>query len=546
VDDLAAFAAYARATTPTAKDWAGIKFTDFCAELRVKLEPGQLALCLVAFDGLEPRDLPPELREIGRRIFGPVEVIPPEARGVLVLVAGARGGKSYVVGALRILHLAVTVSLATLAPGESAYGLVISGDPRQRQQCFDYALGAAKSHPGLKAMIVGNAADDDFAGESFTLKRPDGEVTIESIPPKPRGGSGRGRSLVGALLEEAAFFQDEGQKVNDVDVFTAVNPRILPGGQTILSSTPWAELGLLFKEFVANHPDPSCAAPHLTQPGKPHRAIAAHAPTLLLRDIEFTRQIVASETARDPVNAQREYGAQFLPLGSLQFFDPVAIAKSVDHRLVLPAWPTQTEERLVIVGGDLGFVRDAAGAVALERTKAGIRPLEELELKPTNGQRLKPSEVCAAFVELALRHGAEGIVADQHYAESLREALTEAGLVLFEREQDKVTVFDAARIELAEGRLVLPNGPVVEQFREVKKKPLPGGGMAIEQPRKPTGGHGDLASAYVCAIWWLTKQPLPVATVPMHDRRWQEAVREVTPQRGGSVWDNIARRVGRR
>lgn len=535
MDDLEALALLAPSVG--ARDWSGCSFDRFCTELGVKLEPGQRALCLVAFDGYEPRDLPAELKPYARRIFGPVETIPAEARRVLVLVAGARGGKSYVVGALRCLHLALTVSLATLAPGEQAFGVIIAPDPRQREQCFGYALGAAKSHPGIAGLIKG-----DPGKERFTLKRPDGEVTIEALPAKRGGSAGRGRSLVCAVLEECAFFLDENYVVNDEEVFKAVTPRILPGGQTILSSTPWAEVGLLYKEFVANHPEPKCAAPHLTQPGRPHRAIAAHAPTLLLRDVELTRDIVAAEQARDPVNAAREYGAQFLALGSLQFFDPVAIAKAIDHTLTFPAWPAQTDARLLCVGADLGFVRDAAAAVVLERTAAGIRPLEELELMPTSGQRLKPSEVFAAMAELAKRHGAVDIVADQHYAESAREAWTAEGLVMVDREQDKVTVFDAARIEIAEGRLVLPNSDVVEQLRAVKKRPLPGGGIAIEQPRKP-GSHGDLASAYVCGVWWLMKQPLPVPAPRIEDSRKARAIAEVTQRQGQTVWERIGKRM---
>lgn len=502
------------------RDWRGVTFVALCRELRVTLEPGQETIALVAFDGVDPIDLPERLRPLARRIFGPVDSIPPEARAVLALVAGARGGKSYVFGGLRIVHLALTVPLDTLAPGEKAFGTIFAGDPRQREQCFRYALGAARSHPSIRAMIQGKARDDeDFAGSEFTLKRRDGSVTIESLPPKAGGGSGRGRSLVGAILEEAAFFQDENHVVNDVDVFKAVTPRVLPGGQTVVSSTPWAEAGLLYDEFVANHPEPRCAAPHLKESGRPHRAIAAHAPTLLLRDVEFTRRIVSSERARDPVNCSREYDAQFLPLSATQFFDPASIAEAVDPSLELGSAPSDDPQAIRVLGADLGFVRDAATSAAVERTPAGYTLLNYTEQLP-RVERLKPSQIFAGIAEQALTHHAEEVVADQHYAEAAKEAFWDRGLVFIALpggNLGKAEVFSATDHLFREGLVRLPNDArLLQQLREVKKRPLPGGGYSIEQPRKAAGGHGDIVSAFVAAAWRLSKLQLPEAPKATH------------------------------
>ncbi len=551
MDDLEACAMLA--PDPKARDWSGVSFVAFCGELKggdgkpVKLEPGQLALAMVAFDGAEPRDLPVELRELARRIFGDIDVIPAEARRVLALVAGARGGKSYVFGALRLLHLALTVSLATMAPGEDAIGTIFSGDPRQREQCFKYALGAARSHPGIRAMIQGKARDDDdFSGSEFTLKRKDGKVIIESLPPKPGGGSGRGRSLVGAVLEECAFFQDENHKVNDVDVFTAVTPRILPGGQTILSSTPWAEAGLLYDEFTANHPNPKCAAPHLTSKGHPHRAIAAHAPTLLLRDVELTRNIVAAEQARDPANATREYGAQFLSLVATQFFDAVSIAESVDESLQLGCAPT---DGLCIraLGADLGFVNDSAAGMPVERTPDFYSLLDILERIPSV-ERLKPSEVLGDLAEQAITYQITDIVADSYYAASAHETFGDRSLVFVELpggQLGKATVFAAAKLQFDERRVRLPNvARLLQQLREVKKRPLPGGGYVIEQPRKAKGGgHGDLVSALVAGFWYLSTLPMPVAPKRVESPKWEKALAELRPDPRRTVWDKIGKRL---
>jgi hypothetical protein len=296
-----------------------------------------------------------------------------------------------------------------------------------------------------------------------------------------------------------------------VDVFTAVTPRILPGGQTILSSTPWAEAGLLYEEFTANHPEPKCAAPHLTGKGHPHRAIAAHAPTLLLRDVPLTRDIVAAEQARDPENASREYGAQFLSMVATQFFDSAAIADAVDENLRLGA--PRSPNSIAAIGGDLGFVNDCSASCAVERSHVGYALLDYKERKPEPPARLKPSEVFSGFVEQAETYHCDEIVADGHYAESAREQFNKASVVLVELPGGgigKAEVFSVARHELGEGTLRLPNDPrLLQQLREVRKRPRPGGGYAIEQPRKAKGGHGDIVSALVAGVWRLSRLRLP-------------------------------------
>src|SRR5262245_24417207 len=97
----------------------GVSFVQFAEQVcRVRLTPAQRVLAAVLFDGVEPRDLVDADRQLAAAMLGDVDVVTPEARHVAVSVCGARAGKSYVFGALRLLHLALTVPLATLAPGE--------------------------------------------------------------------------------------------------------------------------------------------------------------------------------------------------------------------------------------------------------------------------------------------------------------------------------------------------------------------------------------------------------------------------------------------
>lgn len=465
--------------------WRALPFTRFVAEvLRVQLTPAQQALCLVAFDGIEPRDLDPASRELARQIFGDVDVIPAEARHVIAALCGARAGKSYIFGALLLLYLALTVPLDTLAPGEVAAGIIVAPDLRLARQAMRYAIGAARGTPSIARLITAESAD------SLTLRRPDGRSVELACLPATRGGSAvRGRSLVGAVLDEAAFFRDVDFVVNDSEIFKAAAPRVVHGGFTVIESTPWAKSGLLNELYERNH-------------GHPVDAIAAHAPTLLLRDDAHTRALVARERDRDPDNALREFDAVPMAFGTTQYMDPLALKFSEDDSMPLILEPAGG-----VCSLDTAFRKDASAATIVRpspRLRGIIECAECVEIRPAQGQRLVPTETLKQLLARAREHKCRTLAFDQHYADLVHEVAgnefqcieAPGGLT------GKIDVYQAARTLIHEGKVRIPAGNrrLLNQLREVVSKPTSGGGITITSPRRP-GSHGDLASAFVLALW---------------------------------------------
>ncbi|MBI2391504.1 MAG: hypothetical protein HYV09_18080 [Deltaproteobacteria bacterium] len=453
--------------------------------LEVTLTPAQRVLALVAFDGVEPRDLTGDDRELGRKLFGDVEIIPAIARAVLVAVCGARGGKTYL-AALRLLHLALTVPLQ-LAPGEHAFAPFIAPDMRLATQGLRYVAGAVRSTQALARCV-----DGKIGSEGFTVVRHDGEpVRFEALPATAGGSAVRGRTLVGVVMDEAAFFRDEFSAVNDEDIFRGFAPRIVPGGQALVVSTPWAQAGLLYKEFSNNR-------------GEPKTAIAAHAPTTLLRTDEHTRALVAKERMRDPENARREFDAEFLPRGSGAFFDPTAIDASIFDRLDVPrGWA-------LTAAIDAGFRSDASALVIVACGGEQFAVVHREELRPDKGAPLKPSEVIRTFAQSLRSFGVSRVAADQFYVEAVREHLSEHGIGLVEApagQIGKVTTHMRARSILHEGRLRMPRDErMLNQLKSIEQRPTAGGGLQIHTPRR-AGGHGDIASALILALWAAEARP---------------------------------------
>ncbi len=475
-------------------------FTSFARAVGVTLTPGQRVATRVAYDGLDPRELEEDEREIARTIFGDADVIPPEARHVFAAVCGARSGKSYVLGALRALHLALTVPIATLGPGELAAGVIVAPDLRLARVVLRYVRGLVRRVPALARRVTSETAD------GFVIKRPDGvEVEIRCLPATRGGSALRGRSLIFALLDESAFFRDESFSVNDVEIVRAVAPRIVPGGQLLILSTPWLEQGVLYELWRRNF-------------GTPTDAIVAHAPTLVMRDDAHTRSFVARERARDPENALRELDAQFLGGGASALFDATSIANAVDSSR--PLVIARKVNMLTAAGGDLALVRNSSALAIVGRCGERYELLELVEHRPAKGQPLKLSAVIGDFATVLDRHELRHFMADGHQREAAREWCDEHEVAIDDAPEGSAGKWEAHQ-HLAtlfrEGRFTMPRHPRLEaQLRAVVAVPIAGGGYRISSPRRPDGSHGDLVSAVVLGAWAASSS----FTMSDEDRAW--------------------------
>lgn len=466
-------------------------FVAFVAWLGVTLEPGQAVIGKVAYDGVDPVDLAPDERAIASEVFGDVERFTAAERDVVVIVCGARGGKTYTLVALRVLHLALTVPLNTLAPGEVASAPLIAPGKDDAEQALRYIQGAIASKPELAERVVGKSD----AAESIEIAREDGK-TVEIIvrAASARGRTGRGRSLVCAVMDEAAFFYDATYHVNDEEIYRGLSPRVLPGGQLIIDSTPWAQAGLLYELFAANHPNPERAG----LPSRPVRAktaIAVHATTLRLRDVPTTRAIVQREEQRDPENAQREFGAQFMAASATTFFEPACIEACLD--MTLDQLPREGGVE-VVSGADMGFTKNSA-ALCIGHLRDGVARVAELvERKPKVGEPLRPGEVSSEFVARIVAHGGTSVMADGHYRETVVEHATPAGLSVHPAPSVPADECIAVRARMREARYRIPNNPrLLRQLRETVAVAGSAGALTIRWPKWRTGEHGDLAQAFV-------------------------------------------------
>jgi hypothetical protein len=476
-----------------------IPYTDFVGGLNLTLTSGQVELVRVAFDGKRPTaGLATAQRIWGHEFAGtsarPSDVaIPPESRKVVGAVCGRGSGKS-LIGGTRVLHLACTVDLSRLRPREIAFCPVIAPDLDTAQQVVRFALGAAEQL-GL------SITQRDRGGDAgFTIARKGGKkVRIVARSASAKGASVRGRSMPCAVLDEACFFRDATYKVNDQDIFDALIYRIMAGGQILILSSPWMESGLLYNLWRRNF-------------NHPVDALIAHAPTSLMRtDDPAVISSIESERRIDPEKCARERDAEFMTSNAKAFFDPRALGGMLtDDEPIMIKGSTRA------VGGDFAFQRNATSFVAAqlhETPKGQVYEVTDIYEKVPHGEPLKPSEICADAAKFAKEVEVDEIVSDGHYRETIAEHLHNAGIVRIDAPAGttgKSDVYQVARTLINEGQVKLPIAlkgdailpeRLIRQLRETVSRPLPGGGVTIDSPTWRTGEHGDIASAFVLAIW---------------------------------------------
>jgi hypothetical protein len=251
----------------------------------------------------------------------------------------------------------------------------------------------------------------------------------------------------------------------------------------IIASTPWGEAGLLYRLWKE----------------KPEGTLVAHAPTLLLNDSVETREAVTQSEAQDPDNARREFGAAFMTSGTTVFFE----ATSIDAACTTDAFVAQPGD-VIAAGADFGFRSDSSALVLVALRGGRVHVFAGAEERPDGVSPLKPSVTVARFADV-MRGKCSYLMADQHYREAIAEHLETHSVVYVPAPMRPADSYVRARMLLREGKVTIHTLPfldrLLQQMREVHGRPTSGGGMSIVHPRWASGGHGDIVSALVLALW---------------------------------------------
>lgn len=434
--------------------------------------------------------------ELTVRHFGCARTeLPTAAPRTVVIRAGGRGGKTSRCLAPKALHAAWTVPVPTLGRGEKAYSVLFAPDLALAHQTFSFVKGYVDASPTLRAALVSEPTADEL-----TLRRPDGKLACVRVVAATRGGKGgRSRTLVFAGMDEAAFFFDESSGVvNDNEIYRAVIQRIVPGGQCWIVSTPWiAGVGLLEELLQKNL-------------GTHRQALCCIAPTRALNPTwDPTGEIENDLRENDPDNADREILAIPLTAGSGMFFDRTAIDAAVDEDRPLQLAPV--DGGIYGAGGDFAFRRDSSAQAIVQAIETLFHLAALDEQRPTADTSLKPSNVVDDFAAVLGHYHTPRLACDSHERAQVANEFARHAIEVVnvpDGQTGKAQTYTFLRTLFREGRVKIPNhARLRRQLQAVTSRPMPGGGLTITSPRQAGGGHGDLVSAFVAAVW-MASQPV--------------------------------------
>jgi hypothetical protein len=489
-------------------------FVQFCDVIGFALTPGQLVLAKVIFDGVEPRDLNGAERELASKIFGDAEVIPSLARAVALAVCGGRSGKTRL-SAVYTAWRMVTADVSMLAPGERAVALIVAPDLKLGRQNLSFVIGVLKSVQLFEKWIVAETAD------SITIKRPDSAVIACEVLAATRGGSAvRGRSLICATLEELAFFRDDTAIVNDEEIYRAVAPRVMDGGLLLGITTAWAQVGLAWSLWRDNF-------------GKPETCIVAHAPTLLMNPAKAAE--VEREYKRNPVNADREFGAVFAASDEA-LLTPGDVDALVDTGVVarLPSKQADGFPVKYVIGLDVGLRHDRSAVIVGHHAKSHADPsrdpivIDHVEhITPAqHGGRISLDTVEAAVIKLSQRYNRAVVHHDSHLADALAPRLKAKGVKCVEVKMASGVQAERASLLVQRARTgllrLVDHEALIEELKGLRLTRHSGGRVTIAAEKKKTA-HDDLADALLLCLAACAELPAAVTADALTPAELQEA-----------------------
>ena len=148
---------------------------------------------------------------------------------------GRRGGKSRI-AAIIATYLALFFDYSDcLSKGERGSIVIVAADRSQARVIFNYISGALRQ-PLFQGKIL---------KETQWRIQLTNNIDIEILTASHR--TSRGRTVVAALLDEAAFFHSEGARP-DIEIYRALKPSMatIPNALMVIISSPYAQSGLLY------------------------------------------------------------------------------------------------------------------------------------------------------------------------------------------------------------------------------------------------------------------------------------------------------------
>lgn len=324
---------------------------------------------------------------------------PPKARvAELWIVAGRRGGKSRMAAAISVYLAAFAEEANQLAVGETGHILVLAPSKDQAGLVKGYAAGHFAASPIL---------EQEVESESASEIRLRGNITLGVHTNSFR--TVRGRTLIGCIFEELAFWRSEDSASPDYEVYRAILPALAStGGMLIGISSPYRRAGLLYEKF----------RDHFGESGD---VLVIQAPTEKLNP-KIDKGIIARALESDTAAGLSEWMAEWRS-DIAALLDDAVIEQAIDRSRPLELPPTRGTKYWAFTDASAG--RHDAFAVGIAHLHDDKIVVDVIRgIKPP----FDPHSVAIEFAKLARSYDCTEIVGDNYSGDWVANAFRSAGI----------------------------------------------------------------------------------------------------------------------
>lgn len=387
-------------------------------------------------------------------------------------VCGRRSGKSFISSLIAVFSACFRDWTEVLAPGEKGYFAVIAADRRQARIVMNYIKAFLHASP-----LVEREIREEFK-EEIVLKN---NITIDVKTASFR--TVRGYTLIGAIMEELAFWRTQDAAEPDFEIYRAIVPALATTGGLVLGiSTPYARRGLLYEKFEKNF-------------GRPGETLVWRAPTSIMNPT-IKVSLIEQSLEEDPESARAEWLAEFRQ--DIEEF----ISLPTLQACVNPGQrfnPPEVGKYYIAFLDPSGGSNDSFTLAIAHAEGEKIVVDQALERRPP----FSPDSVVAEFTVVMKEYRISSALSDRYAGQWVLEAFTKAGVGVNYSELSASELYLETLPLFNAGKIELPDNPrLISQFANLERRTRAGGKDLITHP---PGGHDDLANAVAGAVYYAKK-----------------------------------------
>ena len=400
----------------------------------------------------------------------------------LIIIAGRRSGKDSVASGIAAVA-AIGDYRQHLRPGERASVLALAVDRQQSTIITRYIAGYFREIPLLQPLVARETDD----GLELTNN-------VEIIVATNSFRSVRGRTIVCAIFDEAAFWRSEDYANPDVEIYNAVLPGMvtLPGAILVIITTAYRKSGLAYAKWRG----------HFSKPDDD--VLVVYGPSTTFNP-SLPQSVINAALARDPEAARAEWLSEWRSDLS-DFLDRELIEAAVDPGVVVR--PSQPSTRCLAFSDPSGGRGDSfTCAIAHAEGNAAI-----LDCLYEKRAPFDPSIVVAEIATLLREYRVAEVTGDRYAAEWVVEAFRKEGIAYRQAEKDRSAIYlDALPLFTAGRARLLDNPRLIHQITALERRTSRIGRDRVDHP--PSGAD-DLANSACGALVLAAGKGAPMIIPP--------------------------------